>query len=360
MIIMKKLLSSFILTLVAALSFAAPVLEGPFLILSTPYHEDGSVCFENLVKEARFAAEWDVPGVIWPQSNDAIDLLTKEERFAGMRVLVEEWKKYPKSTVLTIGVSGDDTEDMLIYAEEAERLAEVYDVDIALCARPPYYATGLNEHKEYFDALAKVAKRPVIIQTYVNDVSPVMPVDFLVSLAREYPETYGWIKEESNNLEANDRQREELAAQPDIKTVFSAWGGWQWLYQRRQIGTCGLISERIAYSPIVSCIWKMMKDNDRKGHLTEAYALYRLLIDQRFLSYDSLRGYSLYYFVRLGLFDNTVSRVYASEPDAGKGTYSRKVKPRWKLNEIRLSEAQKKELDKCYDDMMIFVNKHSR
>ena len=104
----------------------------------------------------------------------------------------------------------------------------------------------------------------------------------------------------------------------------------------------------------------MMKAGDRKGHLTEAYALYRLLIDQRFLSYDSLRGYSLYYFVRLGLFDNTVSRVYASEPDAEKGTYSRNSKPKWKLNEIELSKAQKKELNKCYDDMMKFVNKHSK
>lgn len=355
---MKKVFAFLISLFFAASSFAEPAIEGPFLILSTPYHADGSVHYENLVKEARFASNWGIPGVIWPQSNDAIDLLTREERVTGMEVLVEEWSRNPKSTILTLGVSGDDTEDMLTYALEAEKLAKKYNVEIALCARPPYYATELTEIRAYYDALASVTDRPVIIQTYVNEVCPVMPVEFLIGLAKEYPETYGWIKEESNDLEANDRQAAELAGQPDIKTVFSAWGGWQWLYQRRQIGTSGLVSERVAYSPVVSCIWKMMQNNDRKGHLTEAYALYRLLIDQRFLPYDSLRGYSLHYFVRLGLFDNTISRIHASDPDADNGTYRRESKREWKLNEISLTKTQELELDRCYDDMMLFVKKY--
>ena len=114
-------------------------IEGPFLILSTPYNEDGSVNYENLVKEACFAAEWDTPGVIWPQSNDAIDLLTVDERLAGMTALVNEWKANPKKTVLTLGVNGDDITQMMYFAREAERLAEESGVDIALAARPPYY-----------------------------------------------------------------------------------------------------------------------------------------------------------------------------------------------------------------------------
>ena len=357
---MKQILILLLSVLAVACSSEDSALEGPYLILSTPYTAEGEVDYDNLVEEARFAAEWDIPGVIWPQSNDAVDLLTREERFAGMEALVKEWKDRPKATVLTLGVSGDDTDDMLVYVKEAERLASEYGVDIALCARPPYYAVDIAEHEIYFDALAGVAGHPVIIQTYVNDASPVMPVDFLVSLARKYPDIYGWIKEESNDLEANDRQRDELAAAPDIKTVFSAWGGWQWLYQRRQIGTCGLVSERIAYAPIVSCIWKMMRQDDKKGYLTGAYAMYRLLIDQRFLPYESLRGYSLHYFVRLGLFDNTLSRVHASEPDGPEGTYTRDSKSVWKLHEVTLTEPQKSELDKCYDDMMKFVNKHYR
>ena len=279
-----------------------------------------------------------------------MDLLTKEERFAGMAALVEEWRKNPMKTVLALGVNGDDIEEMLIFAGVAERLAAESGVDIVLAARPPYYGTTEAEQQAYFDALAKVARRPVIIQTYVNDACPTPSVDFLVGLARKYPDIYGWIKEESNA-----RQQNELEARDAIKTVFSAWGGWQWLYQRRQIGTAGLISERVAYAPIVSMIWKSMKKGDKKGHLTEAYALYRLLIDQRFLPYDSLRGYSLYYLVRLGLFNNMLSRTYATEPDGANGTYTKENKSKWVLSDIELSEIQKAELDKCYDDMMKFV-----
>ena len=222
---MKKL---FLFILVTAVSCAAPeikhgAIEGPFLILSTPYHEDGSVNYDNLVKEACFAAQWDTPGVIWPQSNDAIDLLTVEERLVGMETLVQEWKNNPKQTVLTLGVNGDDAEEMLMFAREAERMAQESGVDFILAARPPYYGKTEQDIKEYYEALATVAKRPVIIQTYVNEDCPAPSAELLIDLAQRYPDVYGWIKEESNKLEANDRQQAELEGKPAVKTVFSAW-----------------------------------------------------------------------------------------------------------------------------------------
>ena len=133
---MKRIILLFVLSL-ASLAISAREIEGPYLILSTPYHDDGSVDYESLVKSARFAAGWKIPGLIWPQSNDSIDLLTREEKLAGMTALVKEWRDNPKETVLVLGVNGDDTEDMLVYAREAERLAEESGVDIILAARPP-------------------------------------------------------------------------------------------------------------------------------------------------------------------------------------------------------------------------------
>ena len=358
---MKRLL--FILSIAAA-SCAAPeiekeqAIEGPFLILSTPYNEDGSVNYENLVKEARFAAEWDTPGVIWPQSNDAIDLLTVEERLAGMEALVNEWKTNPKSTILTLGVNGDDIEEMLVLARGAEKLAEESGVNFILAARPPYYGKTEQDLQDYFDALATVATRPVIIQTYVNETCPAPSAQMLIGLAEKYPDIYGWIKEESNNLEANDRQKAELEGKPAIKTVFSAWGGWQWLYQRRQIGTAGLISEKIAYAPITSLIWQQMQMGDKETCLTEAYAMYRLLIDQRFIIHDTLRGYALYYLMRQGVFDNMLSRSYTVKPEIPNGLLAPEDKCKWTLTEYEISDMQKAELDKCYDDMIEFVERN--
>ena len=64
-------------------------MKGPFLIASTPYLEDGSVDYESLVAEAKYMDESGCTGVIWPQSNDSIDLLTHEEKFEGIRRLVD-------------------------------------------------------------------------------------------------------------------------------------------------------------------------------------------------------------------------------------------------------------------------------
>ena len=358
---MKKLL---FLLLIAVASCATPapeqgkVIEGPFLILSTPYNEDGSVNYDNLVKEACFAAEWNTPGVIWPQSNDAIDLLTVEERLAGMEALVNEWKNNPKKTILTLGVNGDDIQEMLVLARGAEKLAEESGVDLILAARPPYYGKTEQDLQDYYDALATVAKRPVIIQTYVNESCPAPSPAMLIGLAEKYPEIYGWIKEESNNLEANDRQMAELAGKPAIKTVFSAWGGWQWLYQRRQIGTAGLISEKVAYAPRASRVWQQMQMGEKETCLTEAYAMYRLLMDQRFVIHDTLRGYALYYLMRQGVFDNMLSRSYVVKPDVPNGLLAPEDKCKWTLTEFELSDMQKAELDKCYDDMLEFVKRN--
>ena len=275
-----------------------------------------------------------------------------------MTALVNEWKEHPKETVLVLGVNGDDIEEMLYFAREAERLAQESGVPFILAARPPYYGKTEEDIQAYYDALAAVAKRPVIIQTYVNDACPAPSPELLIELAKKYPDVYGWIKEESNKLEANDRQQAELEGKPYIKTVFSAWGGWQWLYQRRQIGTAGLISEKIAYAPITSLVWENMKNGDKDGILTECFAMYRLMIDQRFIIHDSLRGYGLYYLQRLGVFDNLLSRAYAVEPDGPAGTHTRENKGKWVLKNYEITPMQQAELDQCYDDMMKFVNRY--
>ena len=202
-----------------------------------------------------------------------------------------------------------------------------------------------------------MVSRPVIIQTHVNRTCLSPSVECILYLAETYPDIYGWVKEETNSLEANDRQRKEIVS-PYIKTVFSAWGGWQWLYQARRIGTRGLISERVAYAPIVNYIRQCIKNGDASGTLTQAYALYRLLIDQRNLESNSLRGYSLHLLERMGVFRNTVSRDYIEKIVTPAGTYPVGDKSIWKLVTYELPKPDADELDKCYDDMLDFIDKH--
>ena len=56
-------------------------MRGPFPIMSTPYFEDGAVDYDGLAREVKWVADCGCPGVIWCQSNDAVDLLSTEEKF---------------------------------------------------------------------------------------------------------------------------------------------------------------------------------------------------------------------------------------------------------------------------------------
>lgn len=329
-------------------------MKGPFIIASTPYFADGSVDYDSLVAEAKYMDGAGCAGVIWPQSNDSIDLLTHEEKFEGVRRLAGAAREF-RNAVLTIGISGTNTAEMLELAAGAELIVSEISAPIAFAARPPTDGTTEAEVREYYEALGKSAKRPVIIQTFVSDACPAPTVAFLRELSERFPKVYGYIKEESEGQRANERQAEERGEKPPIKTVFSAWGGWQWLYQFRQCGTEGLVSERPAYAPLVSRIWSLMKSGDSDGRLMETYAVYRYMIDQRAIPGGSLRGYSLYYLKKLGLFKTTLSRVYLKSKVTESGTFGEGHE--WRLEDLSLTDAQKAELDANFEAMKRFLER---
>lgn len=334
-----------------------PRMRGPFPILSTPYNEDGSVDYESLARGCVFTADGGCPGVIWCQSNDAVDLLTFEEKVKGYEVCMQALQDRP-DCVCCLGCNGPTWEQMVKEAKAVEALAARYPrTKVAIISRPPDTGKTLDDVRAYFEKLGEVAKRPVIIQTVVNSTCPSPTVEMLVDLARKRPEVFGYIKEESGGAQANDRMKAENAAKPVIHTVFSAWGGWQWLHQSRRCGSEGLITERCAYAPLLGYIWRQMEDRDPKGTLTAAYALLRLLIDQR--NYPGgLRGYSLYYLQRQGVFKTTVSREYLKSEKKEQGTVAVGDNRKWKLSTVTLTDDQKAELDECYDDMLRFIREH--
>ncbi|MGN0853374.1 MAG: dihydrodipicolinate synthase family protein [Kiritimatiellia bacterium] len=334
-----------------------PRMRGPFPILSTPYHEDGSVDYESLARGCVFTADGGCPGVIWCQSNDAVDLLTFEEKVKGYEACAAALAGRT-DCVCCLGCNGKTWEQMVKEAKAVEEVARKYPkTNIAIISRPPDTGKTLEDVKSYYEKLGEVAKRPVIIQTVVNNTCPSPTVEMLIDLAKRWPDVFGYIKEESGGAQANERMKQENAAKPVIHTVFSAWGGWQWLFQSRRCGSEGLVTERCAYAPLLGYIWKQMESRDAKGTLTVAYALLRLLIDQRNFP-GGLRGYSLYYLQRQGVFKTTVSREYLKSEKKEQGTVAVGDNTKWKLGRLTLSDDQKAELDECYDDMLRFVREN--
>ena len=308
---------------VALSAFAGAVpdkLRGPYPILSAPYHEDGALDVATLVDEARFVAECGVYGFIWGQSNDAIDLLTVDERKESFTALARAFEG--RDTVVALGCQGRDTADMEALARHVEALAaECPRAHLARVSRPPHDARSQADIERYYRALARIAKRPVIVQTYTSDKVPVPDPALLVRLAREYPGIYGWIKEETAGGDANDRMLAETSA-PEVKTVFSAWGSYGWLDQHRRFGTRGVISERAAYADVLMFVWRALEEGDAAS-ADAAFAQYLLMMNLReTIPGGHLRGFSLYVLRKRGIFKNFVSREYAD---------AEKTPGRWKL-----------------------------
>ena len=330
-------------------------MQGPFPIMSVAYHADGTVDYDTLAREAQYVDDCGCPGVIWGQSNDAVDLLTRDEKRMSCTVVAKAVEN--RKIVLAIGVNGTNTAEMLEFAEEAELVANRYPLSkIALIVRPPDDVRTEEELESAWNALGDIAKRPVIFQTFGTHETPTPSVDMLVRLARKYPLQFGYIKEEASGNDANERMLQENAARPAVKTVMSGWGGWQWLYQMRQCGSEGLITERCAYASLLAAIWQAYLSGDRAGNLAEGYAMYRLLIDQRnFPGNGGLRGYNLYMLQKAGVVKNLVSREYKILNITEGGNFG--VGREWKLSTLEIPERQRRELDMLYDDMMRFVEK---
>lgn len=331
-------------------------IRGPFPIMSTPYFTDGTVDYDSLGKEAQWTDDCGCPGVIWCQSNDAIDLLTTEEKFRGFEACASAVEG--RSIVLALGANGTNVTEMLEIATEIERVAERYPkAKIAMISRPPDDVRTEAQLEAAWDALGEVVRRPVIFQTYCSKKTPTPSVELMVRLAKRHPQVFGYIKEEAAGNEANDRMVLEHAAKPAIKTVFSGWGGWQWLLQLRQCGSEGLITERCAYAPILGEIWRRYEKGERGLGLTTAYSMYRLLIDQRNMP-GGLRGYSLYLLQREGVFKTLVSRQYDNAKVTEGGSFG--IGRKWKLETVTLTDRQKKELDLLYREMLDFCCLHGK
>ncbi len=337
-----------------ALLAAAPSakeMRGPFPIMSTPYFEDGAIDCDGLAREAKWVAECGCPGVIWCQSNDAVDLLTTNEKFMGFEACAAAVEGL--DIVMTLGANGTNTAAMLELAAEIERVAARHPrAKIAMISRPPDSARSQDDVEAAWDALGKIARRPVIFQTYGTKDTPTPSVELIVRLAERHPHALGYVKEEAAGWDANERMIRECAAKPKMKTVFAGWGGWQWLFQLRHCGCEGLVTERCAYAPILAEMWRRYERGERGRPLAEAYAMYRLLIDQRNFP-GGLRGYSLYLLNKEGVFRNMVSRQYVSANVTEGGSFGAGRK--WKLETVKLNDLQRAELDMLYDDMMKFV-----
>jgi len=274
-------------------SLPAHPMQGAFIILSTPYTSTKAVDWEDLSSEVDWMERLGVQGLVWPQLSSELLQLNKEERLHGMEVLAKAARG--KRPVLVLGVQGDDTTEMLEYAEHAEKLAPD-----AMIAIPPKKAKSLDDYRDYFRALCKLTKRPVFIQT--SGGAPNLPpsIDMMLGLAREFP-NFGYVKEEHDPV--IPRRRELVAHRADpIKRGYRAHFGNGWLYEMR-LASDGVITGGAMYGDIYARLWNLHLESK----MQEARDLYAKLLLMLNLDQD-IPGTRLYILKKRGIFKTSVSR----------------------------------------------------
>ncbi len=316
---------------------AAAVLEGPFPLLVTPWTEKAELDVPVLVKEAEFVERTGVGGIIWPTAGEVGSLDVTGEYEAGLQALAERAAKTGaefKSRITAI-CPGKTSAEAVARVKKVEVVAKRTGAKMAILARPPDDATDQTMMAAHYRALEKATTLPVIIQTY-NGKSPQPDVDLIVTLAKEFPETYGWVKEESPGEQVNARM-EQLLSHPEIKTVFSGWGGMGWVYQGSRIGTRGVISQRPAYAGLFVRVFRRLSAGADASdpELADAYMKYLYMINLGDVfckaGGDTMRGPHLYVLERLGIFRNRLTRT-------GKSGH-------FKVENYEMSDKMKAEVD---------------
>ena len=127
-----------------------------------------------------------------------------------------------------------------------------------------------------------------------------LTIDFLVSLAEEFPQC-GYVKEEYGQVQERMLALQRYQPYP-IRSVFGATLGRGWLYEMR-IGTDGVMTGGAMYADVYARLWQLYQQGDSET-LRDCYA--RLLLIQNL---DQLiPGVRLYIMKKRGIFKTTRSR----------------------------------------------------
>ena len=310
--------------------FAAAGIGGVFPLLCTPYVEDGSIDCETLAKEAAFVADCGADGIIWPAANDAMKFLSPEEERRGLEAIAAMLDD--RDVWFSPCCPGTNTTDMLRRVAAANEIsAKRPGLKMTMLVRMVNDAKCDEDYARQYDTLAAATKLPVIIQTY-NGKSPMPSAKVLVDLAKRHPDTYGWFKVEGTGGGIVPCARELVAAKPIVKTVFTGWGGRDWLYHYRRVGTRGVITQRPMYIDLMVKTWRALECGDKSADELFAKFMYLRNLEDA-LPAPEMRGWNLYVLKRRGVFRNTLSRT--RKRDDGS----------WEVAEASLSVADRAEVD---------------
>lgn len=169
----------------------------------------------------------------------------------------------------------------------------------------------------------------------------------LVELAREFP-NFGYVKEEASPIPA--RVRELAAAKPPIRSIFSAHGGYGWLYESR-LGAEGLITERAVFADVLTRIWELQQSGSDPVTLRDVYSKFILVANlAKNVPGGDFRGFQFHLWRRRGVPMRMVSRHYGRD---------KKIPPSPIISEVKLTKDEVAEIEFCFEGLKPYFKQGS-
>ena len=274
--------------------------RGVYVILVTPFHEDGSIDEESLRSVVDFSIDAGAHGLVSPANVSEFFALSDEERLRVSRIVCEQANERIPVILTVNGVSANA-------AAELTKAANGLGADGIMAMAPPIKPLRSDGIFRYFEAIGAATEVPVIVQNSIFVGSPMSP-ELMARLVDEI-EHFHYIKEESDPCtHVTSRLFEIVQRKEKLHGIFGGLAG-RHLMNEIARSVCGTMPA-CDIPDVHSAIWNAHE----RGDPDEARRLFNRLLP--LLNMESLYPLQIYKEVlrRRGVIRSAVIRNYFQTP----------------------------------------------
>jgi dihydrodipicolinate synthase/N-acetylneuraminate lyase len=274
-------------------------MRGVYVILCTPFDEDGEVDVESLHREVQFCVDSGVHGVVTPANASEFWTLSDNERKLVLRTVISEMAgRVP----VVAGVTAGSAWTSVALAADAEEAGAD-----AVMAMPPY---GIPAPRavvfDYYRRLSDSISIPIFIQNHEPPMGTRLAADLIARLVTEL-DRVEYIKEET--YPPGRAMSAEFEKCGDaLKGVMGGIGG-RYIFDEYRRGACGTMPA-CAWADVWVRIW----DSLEAGEEDAARETFNQLLP--ILNYEVMWGIPLYKEIlkRRGVFRTNYLRSVMGNP----------------------------------------------
>jgi dihydrodipicolinate synthase/N-acetylneuraminate lyase len=272
--------------------------RGVFAVLTTPFHEDGSIDFEGVEAQVAYCVAAGAHGVVANvNASEGWTLSDEERREVADRVIQAVDGRLP----VVIGVTAGSAQSAVRFARHARECGAD-----AVIAMPPSgnSAPTLAAVVNYFEQVAATGMT-LFVQNYHTPAASQMNPELVARIVRDV-EHADFIKEEASR--PNEAMTVEIAlAGPKLRGVMGGLGG-RYMLDEHARGACGTMPACEAVDVHVQ-IWEALDSGDARG----ARDLFNRLLP--LLNYEALTpGVYKAVLQRRGVIGSRFMRSHAGNP----------------------------------------------